>query len=45
MDVKILSGDEQEIEMRELEEDEEPANDKLGFDLPLEDEARSGSKS
>jgi DNA-directed RNA polymerase subunit beta len=44
MDVKILSEDEQEIEMRELDEDEEPANDKLGFDLVVDDDnARSNS--
>ncbi|WP_420894159.1 DNA-directed RNA polymerase subunit beta [Staphylospora marina] len=43
MDVKILSGDEQEIEMRELEEDEEPSGDKLGFELPLTGEDAGSS--
>jgi DNA-directed RNA polymerase subunit beta len=43
MDVKILSEDEQEIEMRELDEDEESASDKLGFDLLEEDTAHSNS--
>lgn len=43
MDVKILSEDEQEIEMRELDEDEEPSSDKLGFDLLEEDAAHSNS--
>ncbi|SHF09564.1 DNA-directed RNA polymerase subunit beta [Seinonella peptonophila] len=33
MDVKILSEDEEEIEMRELDEDEEPVGDKLGLEL------------
>ena len=36
MDVKILSDDEQEIEMSELDEEDEPANEKLGFDLSVE---------
>lgn len=44
MDVKILSGDEQEIEIREIDEDDEPANDRLGFDLDSgEDEKKSSS--
>jgi DNA-directed RNA polymerase subunit beta len=33
MDVKILAEDEQEIEMRELDEDEEPVSEKLGLEL------------
>lgn len=33
MDVKILSGDEKEIEMRELDEDEEPTGEKLELEL------------
>jgi DNA-directed RNA polymerase subunit beta len=44
MDVKILSGDEQEIEIREIDEEDEPANDRLGFDLDSgEDEKKSSS--
>ena len=45
MDVKILSEDEQEIEMRELDEDDEPASDRLGFDLKSGDGAKSKSSS
>ncbi len=46
MDVKILSEDEQEIEMRELDEEDEPANEKLGFDLQVDEgKARSNSSS
>jgi DNA-directed RNA polymerase subunit beta len=44
MDVKILAEDEQEIEMRELDEDEELAHDKLGFDID-EEEVLSTSSS
>ncbi|WP_054951675.1 DNA-directed RNA polymerase subunit beta [Numidum massiliense] len=33
MDVKILSGDEEEIEIRELDEDEEQSGDKLNLNL------------
>lgn len=43
MDVKILSEDEQEIEMRELDEDEEPASEKLGFELDSRENAKSTS--
>ncbi|WP_131924989.1 DNA-directed RNA polymerase subunit beta [Hazenella coriacea] len=43
MDVKILAENEQEIEMRELDEDEESANDKLDFDLEDDSNARSTS--
>jgi DNA-directed RNA polymerase subunit beta len=31
MDVKILSGDEQEIEMRELDDEDDPSNEKLNL--------------
>lgn len=43
MDVKILSEDEQEIEMKELDEDEEQTSEKLGFELDSGDEAKSTS--
>ncbi|KHF33814.1 DNA-directed RNA polymerase subunit beta [Paenibacillus sp. P1XP2] len=33
MDVKILSGDEQEIEMKELDDDDDTAGDKLSLNL------------
>ncbi|QTH42172.1 DNA-directed RNA polymerase subunit beta [Cohnella sp. LGH] len=33
MDVKILSGDEQEIEMKEIDDDEDSAGDKLNLNL------------
>jgi DNA-directed RNA polymerase subunit beta len=33
MDVKILSGDEQEIEMKEIDDDDEVASDKLNLNL------------
>ncbi|OMD32603.1 hypothetical protein BSO21_16380, partial [Paenibacillus odorifer] len=33
MDVKILSGDEQEIEMRELDDEDETSGDKLSLNL------------
>ncbi len=33
MDVKILSGDEQEIEMKELDDEDETSNDKLSLNL------------
>ncbi|MGG1670694.1 DNA-directed RNA polymerase subunit beta [Paenibacillus sp. NRS-1783] len=33
MDVKILSGDEQEIEMRELDDEDDTASDKLSLNL------------
>lgn len=33
MDVKILAEDEQEIEIREIDEDEEPGNDKIGLEM------------
>ncbi|WLD93519.1 DNA-directed RNA polymerase subunit beta [Alkalihalobacillus sp. AL-G] len=33
MDVKMLSSDEQEIEMREIDEDEENSNDKLNLNV------------
>ncbi|GAF10239.1 DNA-directed RNA polymerase [Paenibacillus pini JCM 16418] len=33
MDVKILSGDEQEIEMKELDDEDEAINDKLSLNL------------
>jgi DNA-directed RNA polymerase subunit beta len=33
MDVKILSGDDQEIEMRELDDEEDQANEKLNLNL------------
>jgi DNA-directed RNA polymerase subunit beta len=45
MDVKILAGDEQEIEMRELDEEDEPANEKLGFDLSVDEGNKSNSSS
>ncbi|MBA4603161.1 DNA-directed RNA polymerase subunit beta [Thermoactinomyces mirandus] len=46
LDVKILSEDEQEIEMRELDEEDEPASEKLGFDLQVDEEkVRSNSSS
>lgn len=45
MDVKILSEDEQEIEMRELDEEDEPATDRLGFDLDSGEGAKSKSSS
>jgi DNA-directed RNA polymerase subunit beta len=45
MDVKILAEDEQEIEMRELDEDEELTHDKLGFDIDDEEEVLSTSQS
>ncbi len=37
MDVKILSSDEQEIEMRELDDEEEQSNEKLNLNLELEE--------
>lgn len=37
MDVKILSENEEEIEMRELDDEDEPVNDRLGFDIDEED--------
>ncbi|WP_430624114.1 DNA-directed RNA polymerase subunit beta [Polycladospora coralii] len=43
MDVKILAEDEQEIEMRELDDDEELDEDKLGLELEKEEEAKSTS--
>lgn len=43
MDVKILSEDEQEIEMRELDEEEEPASEKLGFELDSGKDKKSTS--
>ncbi|GGE21035.1 DNA-directed RNA polymerase subunit beta [Marinithermofilum abyssi] len=33
MDVKILAEDEQEIEIREIDEDEEPAGDQMGLEM------------
>ena len=33
MDVKILSGDEEEIEMKEIDDDDEAASDKLNLNL------------
>jgi DNA-directed RNA polymerase subunit beta len=33
MDVKILSGDEQEIEMKEMDDEEDAAGDKLNLNL------------
>jgi len=33
MDVKILSGDEQEIEMKEIDDEDEGAGDKLNLNL------------
>ena len=45
MDFKILAGDEQEIEMRELDEEDEPANEKLGFDLSVDEGNKSNSSS
>ncbi|TCP68783.1 DNA-directed RNA polymerase subunit beta [Baia soyae] len=38
MDVKILAENEEEIEMRELDEDDEPGNERLHFDLEGNDE-------
>lgn len=38
MDVKILAENEEEIEMRELDEDDEPTNERLHFDLDGDDE-------
>jgi len=37
MDVKILSGDEQEIEMKELDDEDEAAGDKLSLNLEGEE--------
>ncbi len=37
MDVKILAENEEEIEMRELDDEDEPVNDRLGFDVDEED--------
>lgn len=45
MDVKILSEDEEEIEMRELDEDEEPASEKLGFELDSKEDKKTTSSS
>ena len=45
MDVKILAENEKEIEMRELDEDDEPASDRLGFDLSSGDGKKSKSSS
>ncbi|BCU80383.1 DNA-directed RNA polymerase subunit beta [Polycladomyces abyssicola] len=45
MDVKILSGDEQEIEIREIDEEDEPANDRLGFDLDSGEGEKKSSSS
>ncbi|WP_149453509.1 DNA-directed RNA polymerase subunit beta [Pasteuria penetrans] len=42
MDVKILSADEKEIEMRELDDEEESAHERFGFDLEKAETA-SGS--
>ncbi|MFC4075425.1 DNA-directed RNA polymerase subunit beta [Salinithrix halophila] len=36
MDVKILAEDEQEIEIREIDEDDEPASDKIGLEMETE---------
>jgi DNA-directed RNA polymerase subunit beta len=33
MDVKMLSGDEKEIEMRELDDEEDASGDKLNLNL------------
>jgi DNA-directed RNA polymerase subunit beta len=33
MDVKILSGDEEEIEMREADDDDEVTSDKLNLNI------------
>lgn len=33
MDVKILAEDEQEIEIREIDEDDEPTSDKIGLEM------------
>ncbi|PTM54705.1 DNA-directed RNA polymerase subunit beta [Desmospora activa] len=33
MDVKILAEDEQEIEIREIDEDDEPTSDKIGLEI------------
>ncbi|WP_202404910.1 DNA-directed RNA polymerase subunit beta [Shimazuella alba] len=44
MDVKILAENEEEIEMRELDDEDEPASDRLGFELD-EQETRSTMES
>ena len=36
MDVKILSGDEQEIEMKELDDEDDPSNEKLNLKVEAE---------
>ncbi|OYD06546.1 DNA-directed RNA polymerase subunit beta [Paludifilum halophilum] len=41
MDVKILAEDEQEIEIREIDEDEEPTSEKIGLEMEGESADRS----
>ncbi|SFS85015.1 DNA-directed RNA polymerase subunit beta [Marininema halotolerans] len=36
LDVKILSGDEEEIEMRELDDEDEPTSEKIGLEMETE---------
>ena len=43
MDVKILAEDEQEIEIREIEEDEESADDRFTIEVQKVDKDRSSS--
>jgi DNA-directed RNA polymerase subunit beta len=45
MDVKILAENEEEIEIREMEEEEESAGDKLGLDLESEGAEKTPSTS
>ncbi|SDW89561.1 DNA-directed RNA polymerase subunit beta [Marininema mesophilum] len=41
LDVKILSGDEEEIEMRELDDEDEPTSEKIGLEMETEVERSS----
>jgi DNA-directed RNA polymerase subunit beta len=45
MDVKILAENEEEIEIREMEEEEESAGDKLGLDLESGEAEKTPSTS